>query len=410
MATVTAIMRVSTKKAKKAKVQFRLSDGRGICLIYKSEIEVDSDLWDAKTQAIKAKVIYNNNDRKAFNKSVTDRKNIVLEAYDTEPDKASMTAEILETKVYQTLNPEKFKPAERIPKTIFERFDQYIKDAPLSEGRKKHLRTTYNKVKKFNSGTTFENLDVQYLTEFQNKLSETISKNTTISELRRLRAFYGYANKHGWTTHYPFKSFSIGAESFGDPVFITVEERDQLFSADIPNERLARVRDLFVFQCFVGCRVGDLVKLKKSNIINGCIEYIAAKTKDDKSRVARVPLTEKAKTILSRYDFPNGDLLPYITDQKYNDYLKELFKDKSVNITRIVTIADPKTRESIQKSIADVVTTHMARRVFVGGLHRKGVKNEIIASMSGHTKDSKAFSRYYNINQQDQEQAMKLIE
>ena len=90
--------------------------------------------------------------------------------------------------------------------------------------------------------------------------------------------------------------------------------------------------------------------------------------------------------------------------------MKELFKDKSVEITRIVTIPDPKTRENKQVSIADIATSHMARRVFVGGLHRKGVKNEIIASMSGHTKDSKAFSRYYNINQQDQEQAMKLIE
>lgn len=293
---------------------------------------------------------------------------------------------------------------------FFDRYDQYIRDAPLSVGRKKHLKTTYNKLKDHKPKTSFDKLDVQYLTDFQNYLLNDckLSKNTVISELRRLRAFYGYSIKHGWTTNYPFKLFSIDTESYGDPVFITVEERDKLFDAYIPNDKLLRIRDLFVFQCFIGCRVGDLIKLKKANIINGCIEYIAAKTKDEKARVARVPLTEKAKTILSRYNFPNGDLLPYITDQKYNEFLKELFH--YVGITRIVTIADPKTRESVQKSIADIATTHMARRVFIGGLHRKGVKNEIIASMSGHTKDSKAFSRYYNINKEDQEQAMKLIE
>ena len=397
MASVTAFIRVSAKKTDKANVRFRLRDGRNIQIFHKSEIEVDPTLWDAKTQAIKTRVIFK--ERGTFNDSVLNRKKTILEAYNTEPDKQGLTTELLEKRIDQILHPEKYKLIEEIKQTFFEKFEQYIKDAPLSEGRKKHLWTTYNKVKKFNQNTTFENLDVQYLTEFQNKLSKTISKNTTISELRRLRAFYGYANKHGWTTQYPFKSFSIGAESFGDPVFITVEERDKLFSADIPNERLSRVRDLFVFQCLVGCRVGDLVNLKKTNIINGCIEYIAAKTKDDKSRVARIPLTEKAKTILSKYDFQNGDLLPYITDQKYNTYLKELFKIESVKITRIVTIADPKTRESVQKSIADIVTSHMARRVFVGGLHRKGVKNEIIASMSVSTPSTAYYSnRFLSIN------------
>ena len=293
---------------------------------------------------------------------------------------------------------------------FFDRFDQYIKDAPLSIGRKKHLQTTLNKIKAFNPNTSFEKLNVQYLTDFQNYLLKVkkISKNTAISELRRLRAFYGHANKHGWTKLYPFKTFSIDAESFGDPVFITVEERDKLFSAYIPNASLSRVRDIFVFQCFIGCRVGDLVNLKKSNIVGDCIEYIAAKTKDDKTRVARIPLSDKAKSILSKYDLPNGELLPFITGQRYNVYLKDLFR--YVGLTRIVTIADPKTRQGVQVSIADIASSHMARRVFVGTLYSKGVKNEIIASMSGHTKDSKAFSRYYNINIEDQEQAMKLIQ
>jgi site-specific recombinase XerD len=295
---------------------------------------------------------------------------------------------------------------------IFARFDQYIKDAPLSHGRKKHLKTTYNKAKEFNPNTSFENLTIQYLTEFQNYLLGdcNLSKNTVISELRRFRAFYSYAIKHEWTNQDPFKSFSIGQESFGDPVFISIDERDKLFNAKIENESLARVRDIFVFQCLVGCRVGDLTHLKKSNIIDGCIEYIASKTKDDKTRVARIPLTEKAKAILAKYDLPDGAILPFISDQKYNEGIKKLFKLDSVKLTRIVTVADPKTRMNVQKSIADVASSHMARRVFVGGLHRKGIKNETIASMSGHAENSRAFSRYYNIDKEDQKEAMKAIE
>jgi len=293
---------------------------------------------------------------------------------------------------------------------FFSRFDQYIKDAPLSLERKRHLKTIIKKIKSFNPNTSYENLDVQYLTDFHNHLLNVKlnSRNTAISDIKGLRAFYGHSNKHGWTVNYPFKSFSIDTESFGDPVFITVEERDKLYSADIQNEILSQVRDIFVFQCFIGCRVGDLLNLKKTNMVGHCIEYIASKTRDDKPRIARVPLSEKAKAILAKYDLPDGELLPFLSSHQYNINLKLLFK--SVGLTRMVTIADPNTRQTVQKSISDIASSHMARRVFIGNLHRKGVKNEIIASMSGHVENSKAFSRYYNINQEDQHNAIKLIE
>lgn len=296
---------------------------------------------------------------------------------------------------------------------FFERFDQYIKDAELSHNSKKKHGTTLNKLKAFKPDANFEKVDVQFLTDFQNYLltdkdEGKLSKNTVISILRSFRTFINYANEHDWTNIYPFKRFKIDAESYSEPVFITVEERDKLYEAEIENECLARVRDLFVFQCFIGCRVSDLVKLKKSNIIDGCIEYIAIKTEDENQKVARVPLSEKALKILSKYDLPNGDLLPFISDQRYNEYIKALFKE--VKLKRMVTIADPKTRKSVQKPICDIATSHMARRVFIGNLHRKGAKNEIIASMSGHVENSKAFSRYYNINKEDQAEAMKLIE
>jgi len=303
---------------------------------------------------------------------------------------------------------------EQIPEKtgFFERFEQYIKDAPLSHGRKKVLGVTCKKLRDFNPLTTFDRLDVQYLTDFQNYLNDKchLGKNGTINELKRLRAFFGYSIKHEWTINYPFKSFTIEAETYGEPIYITIAERDLLYNADIKDQRLARVRDLFVFQCLIGCRVGDLTKLTKSNIVNGCIEYIASKTKDESPRIARIPLTEKAKTILAKYDLPDGKLLPFISDQKYNLYIKELFKLDNIKLTRIVTVVDSKTRQGVQKSIADIAGSHMARRVFVSGLFHKGVKDSIIASMSGHVENSKAFSRYYSVSEEDQKEAMKAIE
>ncbi len=167
---------------------------------------------------------------------------------------------------------------------------------------------------------------------------------------------------------------------------------------------------VLILGSIIGCRVGDLYKLTKTNIINGNLEYIAGKTKDDKPRVARVPLTDKAKSILGKYNLSSGKILPFLLEHDYNEHLKLLFKLDKIKITRMVTVPDPKTRMSMQKSIADIVSSHMARRVFIGSLHKKGIKNEIIASMSGHVKDSKAFSRYYTIDEEDQKEAMKAIE
>ncbi len=372
--------------------------------------------WDIETSRLKKNQIAPDGSTSSKFNSDLDEIKVTIDSlfklYDA--TNVNPTPEQLRNDLKTKLGKEEKKEQEPTPETVgfFNRFDQYIRDAPLSDGRKKHLKVTRKKVKKFNPGTTFDNLDVQYLTDFQNHLINkcNLGKNTCISELRRLRAFLGYAIGHDWTTNYPFKKFSIGAETFGDPVFITVEERDILYNAKIDDETLARVRDIFVFQCLIGCRVGDLTKLKKSNIIDGCIEYIASKTRDDKTRVARIPLTEKAKAILAKYDLQDGQILPFISDQKYNEYIKDLFKLDSVKLTRMVTVADPKTRMNVQKSIADVASSHMARRVFVGGLHRKGIKNETIASMSGHAENSRAFSRYYNIDKEDQKEAMKAIE
>ncbi len=379
-------------------------------MFYYTGLRCDVKQWDTQESRLKRnQITLNDHTTLEFNAELTKITNAVNDLFkvyeirDVLPSPAELR-EDLKSK----LGKGEVRETEKID--FFSRFDQYINDAPLSAERKRHLKTILKKVKAFNPNTSYDNLDVQYLTDFHNHLMNVKlnSRNTAISEIKGLRAFYGHSNKHGWTANYPFKSFSIDTESFGDPVFITVEERDKLYSADLQNEILSQVRDIFVFQCFIGCRVGDLLKLKKSNMVGHCIEYIASKTRDDKPRIARVPLSEKAKAILAKYDLPDGELLPFLSSHQYNINLKLLFK--SVGLTRMVTIADPNTRQTVQKSIADIASSHMARRVFVGNLHRKGVKNEIIASMSGHVENSKAFSRYYNINQEDQHNAIKLIE
>jgi len=370
--------------------------------------------WDIETSRMKKNQIAPNWQTSTdFNNELTDITKAVNDLFKVyESEKLTPDPDRLRNDLKAKLGKEVKKEQEKDKEGFFDRFNKYMVDAPLSDGRKMHLKTTRIKLEKFKPDTTFKDIDSQYLTDFQNNLlkEHNLSKNTVISELRRLRAFFSWAIKNDWTEKQPFIKFKIGTESFGDPIYITIQERDILYNAIIENESLARVRDIFVFQCLIGARVGDLTKLTKNNIINGCVQYIAGKTKDHEPRVARIPLTEKAKTILARYNEPDGRLLPFISDQKYNEQIKQLFKHDSVKITRIVTILDPKTRQAKQVSIDTIASSHQARRVFVGSLYHKGVKDSIIASMSGHAQDSKAFSRYYKIEQADQQSAISLIE
>jgi integrase len=310
-------------------------------------------------------------------------------------------------------------------------FDKYHDVCNLSQGRKGKIKTVIQHLQRYEAKRglkiTFESVTVDLLRDFENYLrnesttpkagSKTvvykpISVTTAHNLLSLFRAFWNFARKElkrqGIELHQPFGSegYQVPTEIYGQPVYITAAERNILFSANIESERLQRVRDIFVFQCLIGARVGDLCNMTKANIQNNTITYIPRKTKEGKPVAVSVPLHPMALEILSRYDLPDGKLLPFITDQRYNDYLKELFKE--VKINRIVTRLNPTTKEPEQVKICDIVSSHMARRAFVGNLYGK-VDNGIIGSMSGHVAGSRAFTRYYDVSKELQQQAINQL-
>lgn len=92
----------------------------------------------------------------------------------------------------------------------------------------------------------------------------------------------------------------------------------------------------------------------------------------------------------------DAPLFPLIAQQRYNEYIKKVFK--ACGITRDVSVINPTTGEVEQKSIADIASSHMARRTFVGNLYNKVQDPNLVGSLSGHKEGSKAFARYRTIN------------
>jgi hypothetical protein len=297
-------------------------------------------------------------------------------------------------------------------------FRKYQHEAKISEGRRRHVKSLINRIEQYQAARginlSFDNLTTTLLNDFEKYLKtetpKAKGKNTLHSIMKTFKTVYRYAVKElsemGIEIKDAFKGFTVESEIYGTPVYITSSERDILFNAQLPTRRLQQVRDVFVFQCFIGARVGDLCKMTKANIQNGVLSYIPRKTADGRPVTVEIPLHPKAIEILSRYDLPGGMLLPFISDQRYNSYIKEVFE--AVGLTRMVTRRNPTTGDEEQIRICDIASSHMSRRCFVGNLFGK-VDSGIIASMSGHVAHSRAFSRYYKVDPEHQKAAINLF-
>lgn len=234
-------------------------------------------------------------------------------------------------------------------------------------------------------------------------------QNTVSCRLQVFRAFFNWAINNNLTDNTPFKKYKIKPEIYGTPIYISKEERDILYHHEMSTESLNQVRDIFVFQCCIGCRVSDLLKLTTANIIDGAIEYIAGKTADDRPETVRVPLNSIACAIIEKYkDCKRKALLPFISEQRYNANIKTCFKE--AGLTRTITVYDSRTGEDKRMSLCDYASSHMARRTFVGNLYQQVQDPNLIASMSGHVEGSKAFARYRHIDEDLKRKTVSLLE
>ena len=244
----------------------------------------------------------------------------------------------------------------------------------------------------------------------ESRLPVERGQNAINKFFKHLRSAFLWAIDNELTTNNPFRKYQLQADLYGTPYYITVEERNKLYHFDLSsNPRLAVQRDIFVFQCVIGCRVSDLRNLTKDSVIDGAIEYIPRKTKEGRPVTVRVPLNAVAREILERYkDIPGKMLLPCIADQNYNYAIKEVFT--TCGLTRPVTILNPTTRQEEKRPLNEVASSHLARRCFIGNLYKQVKDPNLIGKLSGHVEGSKAFARYRDIDEEMRRELVTMLE
>lgn len=225
-------------------------------------------------------------------------------------------------------------------------------------------------------------------------------ENAVIKLMKKLKAFFGWLYDTGKTANRPFDKVKIGTEKYGTPYYITIDERNEIASTQMPTRHLEVQRDIFIFHCFVGCRVSDLMKLTEQNVTDGVLKYTPHKTKDDGDTavMARIPLHPKAVELMEKYKGVDGKgrLFPFISPQKYNEAIKDIFTLSG--ITRNVEVRNALTGEMEIRPINEIASSHLARRTFVGNAYKQVADPNVVGKMSGHVEGSRAFARYRNID------------
>ena len=438
MASVKAFIRTSAKKAEKVNIRFRLSDGRNVQLFHKSEIEVDPDIFDKKNEIIKAKVVYPKDKRTKFDNDVADRKKLIRKFYDST---LGITSEQLDLKIDQSLHPEKYFHEEDKQKTFFEVYDLFVASYRGTERMKQHYRSVKRILQRYELfkqksftlfSFTFESIDSELLRDIESfihiehslfeqhpdiyiavpdsRAPKQRGRNRTNKIFQYLKTVIRWAIEEKQTRINSITKFNLEQDIYGTPYFITIDERNLLYNKDLSESpQLAIQRDIFVFQCLIGCRVGDLLKMKKSSIIDNAVEYIPRKTKEGRPVTVRVPLNTTAKEILIRYSQIEGDsLLPFISVQTYNYCIKDMFA--AAKLTRMVTVINPTTGEEEKRPLNEIASSHLARRTFIGNLYKKVKDPNLVGSLSGHKEGSRAFARYRQIDEEMKIDLVKLLE
>lgn len=291
---------------------------------------------------------------------------------------------------------------------VFNDYIQSQKTAGMANGTLKQYNTTLNHIRAFHTSEgikfTIDQVDLNYYDAFVSYLKIThkgIKKDSTVGKnIKTLKAMLRWARSRGHTVHNDIedKNFRV-SKSKKKIVYLTEEEVDALRAFDLSkNPKLKKVRDRFVFNCYVGLRVGDLNKLSqrhiktihRNNLDVSVIDIITEKQK----KQAIIPLKPIPLSILRNYDFQ----LPSISDQKFNQYLKELLG--LAEIKREIEI-----EPGVFQSIDTLVASHVAIKTFITLCHKWRIPTKHVALITGKTE--KVINEYYYaVNEEDLIDAM----
>nr|WP_297694701.1 site-specific integrase [uncultured Eudoraea sp.] len=348
-------------------------NGKKVIVSLKQKVNVD--MWDSKRQKAKG----NGKTSRAVNYYLDEVKSDIVQSYrDLKAESKIVTPQLVKARF---LGEDK-----RIHslKNIFNYHNDKM-GVKLAPKTLCHYKTSQKYVmayiaKEYNKPDIYlQDLDYAFVLGFESFLRSyqpkhyqgKIGNNAVMKHIQRLRKMVTLAYHMEWIERDPFVKFKPKLEK-REREFLTEAELESIQNLNPKVERLSVVKDLFIFSCYTGISYGDIIKLKKEHLILGIDDnpWIMA-SRNKNGNPFKIPLLPMVESLIKKYEgHPRtkfiGSLMPNISNQRLNSYLKE--------------IAD---LCGIKKNL----TFHMARHTFATTVTlSNGVPIETVSKLLGHTK------------------------
>ena len=245
---------------------------------------------------------------------------------------------------------------------------------------------THNHIKDFlwfkfkRKDIKLKDMQFSFITDFEYylKTEKKFKPTTTYRSIGRFRKVIRVAVAMDYLYKDPFMLYRI-KEPKKEIIYLTPEELETIEKYHFASDRLQQVADMFIFCCYTGLAFQEMANLKKENITKkyGGILWIEMYRQKTHKQFS-VPLLTKAISILEKYQ-ESEKLLPVITNQKFNAYLKEVAEITGINKT---------------------LTHHMARKTFATTvLLYNDIPMEIVSELLGHSKITITQAHYAKVVQ-----------
>jgi integrase len=222
------------------------------------------------------------------------------------------------------------------------------------------------------SDISVKQVDHKFITGFEYYLKtvRNCAHNTAIKYITNFKKIIRIAYANDWIVKDPFFNWKARLQTV-NRAFLSEDEIQAIIEKNISLPRLAQVRDIFIFSCFTGLAYSDVKKLTKENIVIGIDGNKWINTNRTKTNTAtNIPLLPTSRAIIDKYAnhkvvLHSCKLLPVLSNQKMNAYLKEIADLCGINKN---------------------LTFHLARHTFATTVTlTNGVPIESVSKMLGHT-------------------------
>lgn len=194
---------------------------------------------------------------------------------------------------------------------------------PLTYRRYKWASEKFMEANSLAGDEKASSITLDNIIRLKNSLLIDYHKNTAFSYLTKIKLFFRYAWECGKIPSFPFSTFTPEKDKEGKMEYLTADEVAKIANKIISIDRMDRVRDLFLFQCYTGLSYADLTELKPEDIKKSSKGMLYINKRREKTNIEYFTvLLGNAPAILNKYD---GDIQKImISNQKYNLYLKSL--------------------------------------------------------------------------------------